>query len=126
MSDQFFARLAAQLEFFSNLTAQLAKQKADLRSALKKERFVVKAKLARLEAEIFEAGLASMRADTYPIVVGEISCPYCWINGNQSYVKPIAGGTLDCDALCCRGCQSTFELPFSELQHCCNTDVLTV
>jgi hypothetical protein len=54
VSDQYFNRLAAQLEFFTNLICQRFQEKTALRAHLEQERIVLRSKLEILEAEISE------------------------------------------------------------------------
>lgn len=104
MSDQYFNRLAAQLEFFTNLICQRFQEKTALRAHLEQERIVLRSKLEILEAEISEADQAVLQFDTYPFALGENTCPHCWIDGRRALVKTIGVRSKSCDQLSCSDC----------------------
>jgi hypothetical protein len=125
VSDQYFNRLAAQLEFFTNLICQRFQEKTALRAHLEQERIVLRSKLEILEAEISETDQAVLRFDTYPFALGENTCPHCWIDGRRALVKTIGVRSETCDQLSCSGCDGTFEVPIGKSQRGRNTEPLT-
>lgn len=98
-------------QYFASMAHDLAKQKGAKAARLERERSDLRAQLAKVEGEISIAKDASTRAETYPIVGSETICPVCWINGKQSYVRAIGGGTREHDLFRCGGCNDTFEVP---------------